>query len=47
MQVTVTGASGRTGMLIVQKLLAQPESCTVRGLVRSEEVRRGLFCILA
>ena len=30
----------------MQKLLAQPDKFTVRGLVRSGEVRTGLICIL-
>ena len=30
----------------MQKLLAQPDNFTVRGLVRSEEVRRGLVDVL-
>ena len=37
-QVTVTGAGGRTGKLILQKLLAQPDKYTARGLVRDEKV---------
>lgn len=36
-QVTVTGAGGRTGKLILQKLLAQPDRFTARGLVRDEQ----------
>ena len=38
MQVTVTGAGGRTGKLIMQKLLAQPDKFTARGVVRDEKV---------
>ena len=36
--VTVTGAGGRTGKLVLKKLLAQPERYTARGLVRDEKV---------
>ena len=35
--VLVTGATGRTGSLVFQKLQAQPEVFTVRGLGRSSE----------
>ena len=38
MQVTVTGAGGRTGKLIMQKLLAQPDTFTARAVVRDEKV---------
>lgn len=37
-QVTVTGAGGRTGKLIMQKLLAQPDKFTARAVVRDEKV---------
>ena len=38
MTVTVTGAGGRTGRIVLQKLLAQPERFNARGLVRNEKV---------
>ena len=37
-QVVVSGAAGRTGSLIMQKLRAQPHSYRARGIVRNEEV---------
>lgn len=36
-QILVTGASGRTGSLVVEKLRKFPEQFQVRGLVRSRE----------
>lgn len=36
--MTVTGAGGRTGKLVLQKLLAQPDRFNARGLVRDEKV---------
>jgi uncharacterized protein YbjT (DUF2867 family) len=36
-QVLVTGATGRTGALVVQKLQQRPEQFTVRGFARSEQ----------
>ncbi len=38
MQVVVSGAGGRTGSLIMQKLLARPDTYKARGIVRNEEV---------
>jgi hypothetical protein len=38
MTVTVTGAGGRTGKIVLQKLLAQPERFRARGLVRNQKV---------
>ncbi|BDA46321.1 probable protein TIC 62, chloroplastic at C-terminar half [Coccomyxa sp. Obi] len=35
MTVTVTGAGGRTGKIVLQKLLAQPDKFAARGLVRN------------
>ena len=37
-QVLVTGAGGRTGKLVSQKLLGRPEHFEARGLVRTAEV---------
>lgn len=37
LQVLVTGATGRTGSLVVQKLQQRPEQFTVRGFARSPE----------
>ena len=37
-QVLVTGAGGRTGKLVLQKLLGRPEHFEARGLVRTAEV---------
>mmetsp|Transcript_35747 Transcript_35747/g.89808 ORF Transcript_35747/g.89808 Transcript_35747/m.89808 type:complete len:288 (-) Transcript_35747:364-1227(-) len=36
-QVLVTGAGGRTGSLVVKKLLERPQEFSVRGLVRSDK----------
>lgn len=36
--MTVTGAGGRTGKLLLQKLLAQPDKFEARGLVRDDKV---------
>jgi len=38
MQVVVSGAAGRTGSIIMQKLLANQEIYQPRGIVRNEEV---------
>ena len=38
-QVTVTGAGGRTGKIVLQKLLAQPDKFEARGVVRNAKVR--------
>lgn len=43
MQVLVTGASGKTGALVVAELLKQPGKFTVRAVVRSTAVR--VVCI--
>jgi uncharacterized protein YbjT (DUF2867 family) len=40
--VTVTGAGGRTGKLVLQKLLARPAQFDARGLVRDDKVLPGL-----
>ncbi len=37
LQVLVTGATGRTGALVVQKLQQRPEQFTVRGFARSKQ----------
>ena len=37
-QVVVSGAAGRTGSIIMQKLLAQPDAYKARGIVRNDEV---------
>ena len=44
-QVLVTGAGGRTGKLVLQKLLGRPEQFEARGLVRTAEV--GLSLIIS
>ena len=38
-QVTVTGAGGRTGKIVLQKLLAQPDKFEARGVVRNTKVK--------
>lgn len=43
LQVLVTGATGRTGRLVVQKLRQRPEQFTVRGLARSGQKASDLF----
>ncbi|MGF1568367.1 MAG: SDR family oxidoreductase [Nodosilinea sp.] len=43
LQVLVTGATGRTGALVVQKLQQRPEQFTVRGFARSEQKANDLF----
>ncbi len=42
-QVLVTGATGKTGSLVVQKLQALPESFRVRGFARSPQKAASLF----
>ena len=47
----MTGAGGRTGKLILQKLMACPEHFEARGLVRTPEVglasfKLGCLCLL-
>ncbi|PSN18396.1 NAD(P)-dependent oxidoreductase [filamentous cyanobacterium CCP5] len=41
--VLVTGATGRTGSIVVKKLLQQPEKFSVRGFVRSPAKATELF----
>ncbi|MBF2079380.1 MAG: NAD(P)H-binding protein [Synechococcales cyanobacterium T60_A2020_003] len=41
--VLVTGATGRTGSIVVQKLQQRPEQFTVRGFARSEQKVQDLF----
>jgi uncharacterized protein YbjT (DUF2867 family) len=43
LQVLVTGATGRTGALVVQKLRQRPEQFTVRSFARSEPKANDLF----
>lgn len=43
LQVLVTGATGRTGSIVVQKLQKQPEQFNVRGFARSETKVKDLF----
>jgi uncharacterized protein YbjT (DUF2867 family) len=43
LQVLVTGATGRTGALVVQKLQQRPGQFTVRGFARSEKKANDLF----
>lgn len=43
LQVLVTGATGRTGSIVVHKLLQQPEKFSVRGLVRSSAKAAEMF----
>ncbi|WP_035988067.1 SDR family oxidoreductase [Leptolyngbya sp. KIOST-1] len=43
LQVLVTGATGRTGALVVQKLQQRPEQFTVRGFARSGQKANDLF----
>jgi uncharacterized protein YbjT (DUF2867 family) len=43
LQVLVTGATGRTGALVVQKLQQQPAQFTVRGLARSQQKAKDLL----
>jgi uncharacterized protein YbjT (DUF2867 family) len=43
LQVLVTGATGRTGSIVVQKLQQQPGQFTVRGFARSEAKVKELF----
>ncbi|NMF86218.1 SDR family oxidoreductase [Nodosilinea sp. P-1105] len=43
LQVLVTGATGRTGSIVVQKLQLQPEQYVVRGFARSEAKVKQLF----
>ena len=35
LSVLVTGAGGRTGSLVLEKLLSEPDTFTAKGLVRS------------
>jgi uncharacterized protein YbjT (DUF2867 family) len=41
--VLVTGAGGRTGKIVCEKLKKQPEKFVVRGLVRTEEAKAALL----
>ena len=43
LQVLVTGATGRTGALVVQKLQQRPEQFTVKGFARSEQKAHDQF----
>jgi len=43
LQVLVTGATGRTGALVVQKLQQQPDQFSVRGLARSQQKAKDLL----
>lgn len=43
LQVLVTGATGRTGSIVVQKLQQRPEQFAVKGFARSEAKVRELF----
>ncbi|MEO0351558.1 MAG: SDR family oxidoreductase [Cyanobacteria bacterium P01_A01_bin.15] len=43
LQVLVTGATGRTGSLVVQKLQSLPEAFTVSGFARSPQKAADLF----
>lgn len=43
LQVLVTGATGRTGALVVQKLQQRPEQFRVRGFARSKQKASDLF----
>jgi uncharacterized protein YbjT (DUF2867 family) len=43
MNVLVTGATGRTGVLVMKKLLAQPERFAPRGFARSSTKVQSLF----
>lgn len=43
LQVLVTGATGRTGSLVVQKLQQHPEAFTVRGFARSRDKIEQVF----
>lgn len=43
LQVLVTGATGRTGALVVQKLQQRPEQFTVKGFARSEQKANDLL----
>jgi uncharacterized protein YbjT (DUF2867 family) len=43
LQVLVTGATGRTGQLVVQKLKQRPAQFVVRGLARSAEKVKQVF----
>ncbi|TVQ10014.1 MAG: SDR family oxidoreductase [Leptolyngbya sp. DLM2.Bin27] len=43
LQVLVTGATGRTGALVVQKLQQHPDQFTVRSFARSEQKANDLF----
>ncbi|MGB3138073.1 MAG: SDR family oxidoreductase [Nodosilinea sp.] len=43
LQILVTGATGRTGSIVVQKLRQQPEQFVVKGFARSEAKAKELF----
>jgi uncharacterized protein YbjT (DUF2867 family) len=43
LHVLVTGATGRTGCLVAQKLQQRPEQFTVRGFARSDQKLNDLF----
>ena len=45
LQVLVTGAGGKTGKIVLQKLLALPDQYSVRGLVHSERVGKAKFAV--